>query len=144
MPVLIDPKSGLAQDLDEEASQSAITNGWKVPLTNQAGQPVSLPYDLAQKAVSEGTHTQPTPDQLQNFLEHGHYSGTGQKALAFLEGAAEPLSMGAYGPLASASGATTPEDILKRAHYNPESHTLGEMAGITTGLAIVPEESIPG
>ena len=142
--VLVNPQTGDAQSFDQQSAAQAIQSGFEVPLNDAQGNPVTAPYHEAAKLVSEGSHAQPHPEQLQYLLNKTHYESPSQQALTFIEGALEPNTFGAYGKIATESGLTTPEDMRNRQEFNPGTHALGEGAGFVGGLYLAPEASVPG
>ncbi len=135
---------GVAEQLAPEHVQGALQSGYHVPLIDQEGNPVSASFDEARNLVSQGSHAQPSVQQLQGLLEDAHYGSGGQQALAFVEGALNPATLGLYGKVAENTGLTTRQEMLKRAEHNPGTAALGELAGTVGSLALLPEASIPG
>ena len=142
--VLLNPTSGEAESFDPQSANEALGKGFHIPLNDDQGQPVSASFDEARELVKQGTHSQPTPEQLQYLLDKKEFNSPIQQIGAFTEGMLEPNTFGAYGKLASAMGLTDEESILKRQEFNPGLHALGEAAGTVAGIALAPETSLPG
>jgi hypothetical protein len=136
--VLINPQTRLAETFDDLGiAQERLKNGYHLPLINEQGSPVSAPFDVAQQLVSMGRAQQPTPEQLGGLVDYGKYTTLPQKAITAGEGAASALTFGL-------SGALGGQDALKRAQYNPGSHTLGEIGGLIASTVISPGTGVPG
>lgn len=135
---------GVAEELAPEHVESALQSGYSVPLIDSQGNPIAAPYEEAKSLVAQGTHAQPSEQQLHGLLEDAHYGSAGQQALAFVEGALNPATLGGYGKVAEGLGLTTEDDMRKRAEHNPGTAALGQVAGTVGSLALLPEASIPG
>lgn len=135
---------GTAEELAPDQVQGALQSGYQVPLIDQQGNPFAVSYEEAHNLIQQGTHAQPSDVQLHGLLEDAHYGSGGQQALAFVEGALNPATLGLYGKIAEGTGLTTSEDMLKRREHNPGTAALGELTGTVGSLALLPEASIPG
>lgn len=144
MPVLINPQTGVAEDLQGDAASAAVSSGYHVPLVDPDGNAVSAPLEDARSLVASGKYSQPKPEELQTILDAGKYSSAGQQAATFVEGALSPLTLGTSNKITSSLGITTPEAQQKRKQFNPATHTVGELVGLTSGLLLAPESSVPG
>lgn len=132
MPVLIN-QSGLAENLGAEESQLALQQGTHtVPLVSPEGQSVSAPHTEAQDWLSKG-YKQPTPEQLQELVNHAKNQGLGEQAKAFGEAAASSLTLGASRAVEKAFGATE-ADMLRRRETG--AATAGEIAGYGAGMLL--------
>jgi len=144
MPVLINPQTGVAEDLQGDAASQAIGAGYHVPLVDSEGYAVSAPISDAKTMVSSGKYSQPKPEELQTLLDSSKYSSPGQKAATFVEGALGPLTLGTSNAITSGLGITTPEAQQKRKQFNPGLHTAGELSSLAGSLILAPEASVPG
>lgn len=129
MALLVNKESGLAEDLPQEAADSALQSGThEIPLNDPQGNPVTAPHDQAQQLLSQG-YSQPNPEQLQKMLDYAKYTSTGEEIKAGLEGAASAATFGGSAAVERALG-VEPEDIRARAETNPNIHAYGELAGL--------------
>lgn len=115
-----------------------------VYMTDPRGVVVRLPMDQAPSAISLGYHPA-TPQQAQQFVSDAAHSGTGQAALAGLEGFGNALTLGLSTEAETGLG-VDPEGIKSRERLNPGSHALGTGLGvlapiILSGGAAAPEEA---
>lgn len=130
MPVLVNAESGLAEDLPQESFDQAIRVGTHhVPLNDPQGNPVTAPYDEAQKLVANQGYTQPEPDQLKSLLDYSKFSTPTEKLKAFGRGALEASTFGASDAIEIANG-TPAEDIRMSKEVNSPYHTAGTLAGL--------------
>lgn len=145
MPVVVNPETGLAENLpDDQADQALKTGTHHIPLNDPEGNPVTAPLGDAASLLKQG-YTQPNPAQLQNLMTVAEKSTPAQQALTGLEGAASAMTFGlstgaervvggVIGDLLGKKYGTTPEDILAREEVNPGVHALGEMGGLGIGM----------
>lgn len=129
MPILVNTESGLAENSPESALKAGTH---EVPVFGPDGSYGSVPYDKLGEVLKDG-YTQPTPDQLNQLLEHAHYNSPYQKIKAGLEGAAQGV-LGPLAPLAEKAVGVKDEDINKREEYHPNIHAASEVVGLGTSL----------
>ena len=126
-------------DMPHEQVQDAIASGnysfpkgQTINVVSPDGTYGTVPAEQAGDAIKNGFQYA-TPTMLSSHADEQHYTEPGQQVLAGLEGAVQ----GVAGPLAPATEralGVNPEDIRKRAEYNPWTHGLSEAAGFTGGL----------
>ena len=132
MPVIINNSTGLAEELPLEQAQSALYSGsHSVPMINQQGQHVSIPYNQASDAVQQGMR-QLNPVEIKNLQDYAHYSSPEQQLKTAAEGAASALTFGTSTGAEIGMG-VDPEDIRMRRKINPGMHSIGEMGGLIGG-----------
>ncbi len=129
MAVVINSNTGLAENLPDSASQSALTQGThEVPLIDPNGEFGSAPITEAPNLLSQG-YRQPNPDELNQSLTRAKFSSTGQQIATAAEGAGNVATLGALPALERMAGVSS-ADIRARAATNPGLHALGEAAGM--------------
>lgn len=137
MAVVINPESGLAQDLPQEQATSALTSGRAhLPLVSPEGDVIVAPFSDYQKLTSEG-HTHPSPEQLQSMLSYAKHSSTAEQLKTFGEGAAEAATFGTSPLIEQAMGVNL-EDIAGRRQTNPNVHMAGQVTGLLGSQALIP------
>lgn len=127
MPLLINSDTGLAENAPESALQAGTH---EVPLFDKEGKSFSAPLDQASDFIVNG-YNQPTPEQQAQLLEKSKFNSMEQK----LKTGAEGVAAGLAGPLAAGAEkifGVDPEDIRKRAKYNPWIKGLAEVAGLAS------------
>lgn len=129
MAVIINPATGLAEDLPEEESQQALQSGsHHIALTDPEGNFATAPLNEAKQLLGQG-YAQPSPEQLKSLLNHAKFSSTPEQIKTGLEGAASGASFGLSTGVERALG-VNPEDINARAETNPNIHMAGEATGL--------------
>lgn len=101
---------------------------------NPQGELVSIPAHQLQSAMSEG-YTEAHDEDVHRHMAEQKYGGTGQQAIAAIEGAAQGIA----GPLATGAElalGVPKEDILGREEANPGTNMLGQGAGLVGGSLI--------
>lgn len=145
MPVVVNPETGLAENLpDDQAGQALKSGTHHIPLNDPDGNPVTAPLGDAANLLKRG-YSQPNPEQLQSLMTVAEKSTPAQQALTAVEGAASAMTFGlstglervaggVIGDLLGKQYGTTPQDILARAEVNPGVHAIGEMGGLGLGM----------
>lgn len=129
-PVLGDIPHAQVQDAITSGKYS-FPKGQEISVFSPDGTPGTIPAEQAPEAFKSG-YQYATPDLLNAQAEKEHYGSTGQQVITGLEGAAQGVA-GPLAPLAERALGVNPEDIRKRAEYNPTTHSLSELGGFGAG-----------
>lgn len=131
MAVLINSSTGLAENLDPQATQQALAKGThNVPLNDPQGNPVAAPHGEAQDLLGQGFQ-QPSPEQLKQLVDHAKNQGLGEQLKGAAEGAAEMI-VPIIGTTVEKSLGAKESDIARRRETT--GHLIGQLGG-----AIAPE-----
>jgi hypothetical protein len=137
MPVLVNTQSGLAENLPQEAANTALQQGThQLPLNDPQGNPVTAGLDQARDLLAQG-YTQPSDEQHQSLLDYAKYSSPIEQIKTALEGAAEAATFGGS-TAAEIAGGADKDAIRARRETNPGLHTIGQIGGLAAS-SLIPE-----
>ncbi len=129
MPILINKDSGLAEQLDNSAAQSAINSSThQVPMYDTEGNPGAVDYTDVPEMTRNG-YKVASPAQQQHLLKFATHGTGAQQIITGLEGAGEGATFGLSTKAETMLG-VNPEDILARREVNPGSHMAGQAVGL--------------
>lgn len=138
MAVLFNIKTGLAEDVPDEAAQQSLQAGThEVPIVSPDGDMGSASFEDAAKLMGEG-YSQPGTDALHGLLKEAKYGTTGQKVI----GGLEQVAKGVAGPVATAAeliAGVDPEGIRGREETKGSTEKM-----IEQGIGLVGSAFIPG
>lgn len=140
MPVLVNSETGDAEDLPKDQADISLATGThQIPLIDQQGNSVMSSLDQAPSLLQQG-YSQPSTDQLQDYLKQTKYGTTTETAKALGEEALRSGTFGLSNAVERGLGAK-PEDIRNRQEILEQQHPYLKMgAGLAglTGSAFIP------
>lgn len=143
MPVVINKSTGRAEDIaHDKLSEALQSDMYEVPLVDQNGDTVSVPYGELKPALQSKQYRQPLPEELNNLMTYAQNATPIKQvktaALAALEGA----TMGASSVILDKTNLVPAEEQRALKQTNPGVHDSFKTAGLIGSVVAAPEAGI--
>lgn len=134
MPVVISKESGLAENLPDQLAQAALTKGThEFPLNDPEGNPASAAYADVPELLAQG-YSIPSTEHLQEALKLSAHATPTETAKALGEAAASSATFGLSAAAEKMLG-VKPKEMLARREALETLHPVAKAGAEVAGLA---------